>query len=240
MSIRPKTAMVLGAGLGMRMRPLTDELPKPLVKLDGRALIDHVLDRLHAAQIKRAVVNVHYKAAQLIAHLEQRSQPPIVVSDERKQLLDTGGGVKNALKLLGADPFVIHNSDSVWLEGVGSNLERLFRAWDDRTMDSLLLLAPGVTSLGYEGRGDFFLAQDGRIRRRGEREYAPFVFTGVSLAHPRLFEGSPDGAFSLNVLWNRAIEAGRVHGLRLEGIWMHVGTPEALKDAEVLIREHRN
>lgn len=239
MATRVKTAMVLGAGLGTRMRPLTNTLPKPLVVLDGKPLIDHVLDRLHEAGVECAIVNVHYEALKLVNHLELRKQPRIQISDERGQLLDTGGGVAHALKLLGPDPFVIHNSDSVWIEGIGSNLARLISTWDEREMDSLLLLAPGATSLGYEGRGDFFLGQDGRVRRRGEREFSPFVFTGVSIAHPRMFERAPKGPFSLNLLWNRAIDTGRLHGLRLEGTWMHVGTPEALTEAEELIRDRR-
>lgn len=236
---RPSVAMVLGAGLGTRMRPLTDHMPKPLVVLDGKPLIDHVLDRLEEAGIGRCVVNVHYQAAKLIEHIERRPAPRIQVSDERGQLLDTGGGVKRALGLLGPGPFVIHNSDSVWIEGIGSNLQRLIAMWDGEAMDGLLLLAPGASSLGYEGRGDFFLGQDGRIRRRGEREYAPFVFTGVSIAHPRLLDDTPDGPFSLNLPWDRAIDAGRLHGLRLDGVWMHVGTPQALAEAEELIRDRR-
>ncbi len=229
---RPEAGMVLAAGLGVRMRPLTDTVPKPLVRLKGRALIDHVLDRLAAAGIARAVVNVHYLAEALEAHLSQRKRPQIIISSERGQILDTGGGVVRALPKLGPEPFLIHNSDSVWIEGVGSNLERLCGAWDPDTMDSLMLLASAATSLGYEGPGDFVMANNGRLVRRGERQMAPFVFTGVSIAHPRMFEGAPQGAFSLNQLWDRAIEKGRLYGIRLDGLWMHVGTPEALKEAE--------
>jgi N-acetyl-alpha-D-muramate 1-phosphate uridylyltransferase len=229
---RPEAGMVLAAGLGVRMRPLTDTVPKPLVRLKGRALIDHVLDRLAAAGIASAVVNVHYLAEALEAHLSQRKRPQIVISNERGQILDTGGGVVHALPKLGPEPFLIHNSDSVWIEGVGSNLERLFADWDPDTMDSLMLLASAATSLGYEGPGDFVMANNGRLVRRGERQMAPFVFTGVSIAHPRMFEGAPQGAFSLNQLWDRAIEKGRLYGIRLDGLWMHVGTPEALKEAE--------
>jgi MurNAc alpha-1-phosphate uridylyltransferase len=214
------------------MRPLTAEIPKPLVRLKGRPLIDHVLDRLAEAGIARAVVNVHYLADALEAHLRQRKKPQIVISDERRRLLDTGGGVKQALPLLGPQPFLIHNSDSVWIEGVGSNLERLFAAWDGGAMDSLMLLASAATSLGYEGPGDFAMGTDGRLIRRGERQMAPFVFTGVSIAHPRLFEGAPNGPFSLNRLWDGAIDKGRLFGVRLEGLWMHVGTPEGLIEAE--------
>ncbi len=229
---RPEVGMVLAAGLGKRMRPLTDTVPKPLVRLKGRALIDHVLDRIAAAGVERAVVNVHYLADALEAHLGKRTRPQIVISDERGQILDTGGGVVNALPKLGTEPFLIHNSDSVWIEGVGSNLERLFRAWDGDAMDSLMLVASATTSLGYEGPGDFAMATNGRLVRRGERQMAPFVFTGVSIAHPRMFEGAPQGAFSLNRVWDAAIDKGRLYGIRLDGLWMHVGTPEALTEAE--------
>jgi MurNAc alpha-1-phosphate uridylyltransferase len=224
--------MVLAAGLGKRMRPLTETTPKPMVRLKGRALIDHVLDRMAAAGVPRAVVNVHYLAGTLEAHLSQRKRPQIVISDERGQILDTGGGVVRALPKLGPEPFLIHNSDSVWIEGVGSNLERLFAAWDSDTMDSLMLLASAATSLGYDGQGDFAMANNGRLVRRGERQMAPFVFTGVSIAHPRMFESAPQGAFSLNRVWDAAIEQGRLYGIRLDGLWMHVGTPEALIEAE--------
>jgi MurNAc alpha-1-phosphate uridylyltransferase len=230
---KPRVAMVLSAGLGTRMAPANGGvLPKPLVRLGGKALIDHVLDRLVEAGIERAVVNVHHKADLIEAHLKGRRAPHIEISDERDQLLDTGGGVKRALPRLGAAPFLIHNSDSVWIEGVGSNLARLFETWDSESMDCLMLLALASQSLGYQGRGDFALQADGCIRRRVEQEMVPFAFAGVSLAHPRLFDGSPDGAFSLNVVWDRAIAAGRAFGLRLEGIWMHVGTPDALTQAE--------
>jgi MurNAc alpha-1-phosphate uridylyltransferase len=234
-----KTAMVLAAGMGTRMRPLTDAIPKPLVPLKGKPLIDHVLDRIAAAGIEHAVVNVHHHADKLEAHLAGRKRPRITISDERGVLLDTGGGVVNALPKLGPDPFLIHNSDSVWIEGIGSNLSRLMAAWDPSRMDSLMLLAIGATSLGYEGHGDFNLTPDGLVERRTEHREAPFVFTGVSIAHPRLFEGAPQGRFSLNVLWNRAIERGRLFGVRLDGLWMHVGTPEALKEAEKWI-EHED
>ncbi len=231
-SWRPAAAMVLGGGYGKRMMPLTKDIPKPMVVLKGRPLIDHVLDRIDAAGVPRAVVNVHYCADKLQAHVEKREHPKIEISDERQQLLDTGGGVAKALPLLGPDPFLIHNSDSVWIEGVGSNLERMFSVWDPDTMDSLMLLASAATSLGYDGSGDFAMDKDGRLSRRGERQMVPFVFTGVSIAHPRIFEGAPDGPFSMNRLWDRAIDNGRLFGIRLDGLWMHVGTPEALIEAE--------
>ena len=229
---RPKAAMVLAAGRGVRMRPLTAQVPKPLVRLKARALIDHVLDRLAAAEVSKAVVNVHYLADALEAHLGPRKKPQIIISNERGLLLDTGGGVVRALPKLGTEPFLIHNSDSVWIEGVGANLERLIAAWDSDKMDSLMLLASSTASLGYEGAGDFVMGTDGRLERRGEQRVAPFVFTGVSIAHPGMFEGAPQGRFSLNQLWDTAIENGRLYGIRLDGLWMHVGTPEALKEAE--------
>ncbi len=214
------------------MRPLTDVIPKPMVRLKGRALIDHVLDRIAHAGIGTAVVNVHYLADVLESHLAKRKSPRIEISDERGVLLDTGGGVVRALPKLGPEPFLIHNSDSVWIEGVGANLPRLIKAWDSERMDSLMMLASAATSLGYDGRGDFNMATDGRLSRREHGREAPFVFAGVSIAHPRMFEGAPAGAFSLNRLWDRAIDQGRLFGMRLDGTWMHVGTPESLADAE--------
>lgn len=235
MTRRPTTAMVLAAGLGTRMRPLTDVVPKPLVRLGGRPLVDHVLDRLQAAGIRRAVVNVHYLAEKLEVHLATRREPEIIISDERGVLLDTGGGVVRALPLLGDAPFVIHNSDSVWIEDGGSNIARLIGAWDGARMDALLLVARTAHSLGYDGDGDFTMAADGRLERRAKGTTAPLVFAGVSIAHPRLFDGAPGGAFSLNAPWDRAIAAGRLFGLPLQGHWMHVGTPEALRDAERIV-----
>jgi MurNAc alpha-1-phosphate uridylyltransferase len=208
-------------------------LPKPLVLLNGKALVDHVLDRHVEAGIEVAVVNVHHKADMIESHLKFRRSPEIAFSDERGLLLDTGGGVKKALPRLGTGPFLIHNADSVWIEGVGSNLIRLMQAWDDARMDCLMLLALASYSMGYQGRGDFAFAADGRIRRRRvEQEIVPFAFTGVSLAHPRMFDRSPDGAFSLNAVWDKAIAAGRAFGMRMEGTWMHVGSPDALALAE--------
>jgi MurNAc alpha-1-phosphate uridylyltransferase len=183
--------------------------------------------------LARAIVNVHYKADLIEAHLRGRQTPAMEISDERATLLDTGGGVKKALPRLGPGPFLIHNADSVWIEGVGSNLARLAGAWDDARMDCLMLLALASASHGYQGRGDFALESDGRIRRRKvEQELVPFAFMGVSVAHPRLFDGSPDGAFSLNLVWSRAIAAGRAYGMRMDGVWMHVGSPDALAEAE--------
>lgn len=232
-------AMVLAAGLGKRMRPLTDAVPKPLVRLAGKALIDHVLDRIAEAGIPRAVVNVHYLADQIVAHLAGRKSPIIVISDERDTLLDTGGGVVRALPKLGDAPFLIHNSDSVWIEGLGGNLDRLISAFDAQSMDGLLLLAPVASSIGYDGPGDFQMDGDGRLTRQTGARIAPFVFAGVSMCHPRLFRGAPDGAFSLNRLWDRAISEKRLYGVRLEGQWMHIGTPNAVAEAETAIAETR-
>lgn len=232
---RPATAVVLAAGLGKRMRPLTDTIPKPLVPLAGRPMLDHVLDRLAAAGITKAVVNVHYLAGQIERHLRGRSQPQIVISDERDALLETGGGVVRALPLLGHGPFVIHNSDSVWIEGAQSNIARLLDAWDGERMDALMMLAPSKGSLGYDGRGDFHLDDKGRIRRRAPNETAPYVFAGVSIIKPELFDGEVERAFSLNIVWDRIIAANRLSAIVLDGIWMHVGTPEALHDANAAI-----
>lgn len=232
---RPTSAFVLAAGKGERMRPLTNTLPKPLVPLSGKPLIDHVLDRLAAAGIKRAVVNVHYLADKIEKHLARRSAPKITISDEREKLLDTGGGALRALPKLGTGPFVIHNSDSVWIEGLGSNLDRLLKGFDENLMDSLMLVAPLAASIGYDGPGDFQMDATGHLTRQTGPRLAPFVFAGVSIAHPRLFENAPSGPFSLNKLWDRAIDKGRLYGLRLEGIWMHVGTPDALAEAEAAL-----
>lgn len=229
-----KTAMVLAAGYGERMRPLTSRIPKPLVPLADRPLIDHVLDRLADAGVEKAVVNVHYLADLLELHLRNRAgrKPAIVISDERAQLLDTGGGAMKALPLLGDGPFFIHNSDSVWSEGPTPALPHMTRLWNQDAMDCLLLLAPLKTSIGFAGRGDFAMEPDRRLTRRGDRETVPFAFAGVSLCDARLFADSPAGPFSLNLLWDRALQRGRLYGVPLDGCWMHVGTPEALTEAE--------
>jgi MurNAc alpha-1-phosphate uridylyltransferase len=230
-------AMVLAAGLGTRMRPLTDALPKPLVAVAGKALIDHVLDRLANAGVTNAVVNVHHMADAIERHLKERTRPKILISDERGELLDTGGGVVKALKLLGDRPFFHINSDTIWIEGVTPNLGRLVAMFDPAEMDAVVLLAATATSIGYDGRGDFAMGPDGRLRRRGEREVVPFVYAGAAILSPAMFADAPKGAFSLNRMFDRAIEAGRLFGLRLEGTWMHVGTPAAIKAAEAAILE---
>ena len=235
MTWKPDTAMVLAAGLGRRMRSATDGVPKPLAALDGTALIDRVLDRIAEAGVSRAVVNVHHKADLIERHLAGRKKPDIVISDERDRLLDTGGGVRRALPLIGTQPFLVHNSDSVWVEGVGSNLQRLFQTFEAARMDCLLMLSLGSASIGYGGRGDFSLDPEGRIRRRREQEVVPFVAAGVYILHPRVFDGAPDGPFSMNLIWNQAILAGRAFGMRMEGLWMHVGTPEAIEEATAVL-----
>lgn len=224
--------MVLAAGLGKRMRPITATTPKPLVEVGGRALLDHALDRLAEIGIETAVVNVHYLADLVELRVASRKKPRVVISDERERLLETGGGVKKALGSLGPGPFLTMNSDSIWIDGPRSNLARLIEAWDPARMDMLLLLAPTATAVGYDGYGDFIMGPDGALRRRPEREVTAFAYTGAAIMTPELFENTPDGPFSLNLLFDRAIEAGRLHGLRLDGQWLHVGTPGAIREAE--------
>lgn len=236
MATHPSRAMVLAAGRGERMRPITSMMPKPLVKVAGQAMLDFVLDRLADAGVARAVVNVHYLGEQIVEHLAARTRPQIVISDERAELLDTGGGVVKALPELGREPFFHLNSDTLWIDSVKPNLVRLAEAFDPANMDILLLLAPVATSIGYAGRGDFSMSADGRLTKRGEQEVAPYVYAGAAILTPALFDGAPNGAFSLTRLFDKAREAGRLHGLRLEGIWMHVGTPDAIALAEAAIR----
>ncbi|MGA7485459.1 MAG: nucleotidyltransferase family protein [Xanthobacteraceae bacterium] len=231
----PKCAMVLAAGLGTRMRSFNGRIPKPLVAVGGKALIDHVLDRLAEDGVERAVVNVHHLADQIESHLAHRRRPQIVFSDERNELLGTGGGVVKALPELGGGPFFHVNSDTIWIDGVKPNLRRLADAFDPSRMDALLLLATTTSSIGYSGRGDFTMAPDGRLTRRGEREVVPFVYAGAAILTPAFFADAPTGAFSMSPLFDRAAETGRLCGLRLEGLWMHVGTPDAIKAAEAAI-----
>ncbi len=231
----PKHAMVLAAGLGTRMRAFSGQIPKPLVTVGGKALIDFVLDRLLAQGVELVVVNVHYLADQIERHLAHRRQPRIVISDERSELLGTAGGVLKALPTLGDAPFFHVNSDSIWIDGVKPNLDRLADAFDADRMDALLLLAPTASSIGYGGRGDFSMTPDGRLTRRGEREVVPFVYAGAAILTPAFFAGAPDGPLSMSPLFDRAAEAGRLCGLRLEGVWMHVGTPESVQAAEAAI-----
>jgi MurNAc alpha-1-phosphate uridylyltransferase len=234
---RPRSAMVLAAGLGKRMRPITATTPKPLVEVAGRALVDHGLDRLAAAGVERAVVNVHYLADLVEVHVKKRAAPAILVSDERAKLLDTGGGIAKALPELGSEPFYLWNSDSFWIEGYRRNLDILAETWDADTMDALLLLSPTVGAIGYSGKGDFLMDTVGRLSRRPEGHVAPFAYAGAAIIHPRLFADVPAGPFSLNLLFDRAIEAGRLHGARMGGVWLHVGTPAAIREAEEAIRD---
>ncbi len=230
-------AMVLAAGMGTRMRPLTDTIPKPLVPVAGRPLVDWVLDSVAEAGIPEAVVNVHHHADLLEAHLAGRGGAPrITVSDERGVLLETGGGVRKALPLLGTAPILTINSDTIWIEGARANLVRLAEHFDPARMDALLLLAPSALSIGYDGLGDFLMDTNGRLIRRGERLVAPFVYAGAAILKPELFAGTPDGAFSLNRIFDKAMAAERLFGLRLDGIWMHVGTPDAIALAEEAIQ----
>jgi MurNAc alpha-1-phosphate uridylyltransferase len=224
--------MVLAAGLGTRMRPAADSLPKPLVKVAGKALLDHMLDRLADAGVETAVINVHYLADQIERHVANRKRPRIVISDERQQLLGTGGAVVKALGQLGTAPFFHVNSDSIWIEAATPNLSRLAASYDATGTDALLLLAPAVDSIGYTGRGDFSMASDGRLARRGERDAVPFVYAGAAILSPALFAGAPSGEFSLTTLFDRAAHAGRLRGVQLAGQWMHVGTPQAIAEAE--------
>jgi len=229
-------AMIMGAGLGSRMRPLTDDRPKPLVMVGGKTLIDHSLDRLVAAGVTLAVVNLHYKAAMLRAHLAGRRDIEIIFSDESDKLLDTGGGVVKALPHFRGAPFFVLNSDSIWVEGARPALPAMLAGWDTGRMDALLLLAEMNTAMGYEGTGDFVLKADGRVARARDLKGAAYAYPGVQIVHPRLFEGAPDGAFSTNVMWDRAIAAGSLFGTVLDGVWIHVGTPQARDEAEVYLR----
>jgi MurNAc alpha-1-phosphate uridylyltransferase len=229
--------MVMAAGLGKRMRPLTATRPKPLIEVGGRALIDHAMDRLRAAGVARAVVNVHYLAGALEAHLRNHSQGiEIEISDERKLLLETGGGLKQALPLIDADPFLAVNSDNLWIDGPVDTLRLLASSWDEAGMDALLLLVPLARANCHQGRGDFHMDAAGRLKRRKPNGVAPFVFTGVQMLSKRLFEGDvPEGPFSTNLLWDRAIAAGRCYGLVHQGLWFDIGRPENIAKAEAIM-----
>jgi N-acetyl-alpha-D-muramate 1-phosphate uridylyltransferase len=232
MPVKPNKAMVLAAGLGLRMRPLTDTKPKPLVAVAGKPLLDYVLDRLADAGISEAVVNVHYLPDQIIAHTATRERPRVIISDERDEVLGTGGAVVKALPLLGPEPFFHVNSDTMWIEGVRSNLVRLADAFDPERMDILLLMAPTASSIGYSGLGDYAMLADGSLRKRREHQVVPFVYAGAAIMSPSLFADAPAGEFSLTKMFDRANEQERLFGLRLDGVWMHVGTPDAVHAAE--------
>ncbi len=232
MPVHPTKAMVLAAGLGVRMRPLTDKMPKPLVRVAGQPLLDHVLDKLGNAGVGEAVVNVHYLPDQIIEHTRARSRPRVIISDERDQVLGTGGAIVKALPLLGNTPFFHVNADTMWIDGVRPNLARLAEAFDPVRMDILLLMAPTTSSIGYGGRGDYSMLPDGALRKRRELQVVPFVYAGAAIMSPSLFAGAPAGEFSLTKIFDRANERERLFGLRLDGVWMHVGTPDAIQAAE--------
>lgn len=226
------TAMVLAAGLGTRMRPITDRIPKPLVEVAGKTLLDHVLDPLAEAGVTRAVVNVHHLADQIEAAVAGRNRPAVVISDERRAILDSGGGVARALPHLG-ETFLIRNADSFWIDSGPSNLTRMIEAFDPARMDTLLLLATLEGSVGFDGPGDFFRDVDGRLTRRGQAARAPFAYAGAAIMRKADFAGRSDGdVFSLNALWNASLARGRLFGLVLDGLWLHVGTPQAIGEAE--------
>jgi MurNAc alpha-1-phosphate uridylyltransferase len=237
MSMPPRSGMVLAAGRGTRLRPLTETIPKPLLEINNRTLLDHAIDRLALVGVERVVVNVHYKAAMITAHLSRRETPHIEVSEE-PDLLDTGGGVKQALPLLDQTFFVV-NSDVFWLNSKEQALSRLATAFDPEYMDAVLLLQRTVTAVGYEGSGDYFLDPSGKPRRRGEYEVAPYLFAGIQLLHRRLFDGMPDGIFSLVRLFDRAEEAGRLRAIVHDGEWYHIGTPEGLAATRERLSSHR-
>lgn len=233
----PEVAMVMAAGLGKRMRPLTATRPKPLVEVAGRTLLDHCFDRLRAAGVRKAVVNVHYLADVLEAHLRNRVRGiEIRVSDEREQLLETGGGLVRALPQIDADPFLVVNSDNLWIDGPVDTLRLLASAWDDERMDALLLLVPHARAHCHKGQGDFHMTAAGRLRRRKPGAVAPFVYTGIQMISKRLFTGEhPDGPFSTNILWDRAIAEGRCFGVGHQGLWFDVGAPPNIRKAEEIL-----
>ncbi|MBU7580915.1 MAG: nucleotidyltransferase family protein [Porphyrobacter sp.] len=223
--------MILAAGLGKRMRPLTVSQPKPLVRVAGKALIDHALDRLADAGIAQAVVNVHYLADALEAHVLARKSPRVSVSDERVQLLETGGGMLKALPQL-PDPFFALNADNIWLDGPKSAFHDLSRRWDPEAMDALLLVVPHARAMNFAGSGDFHMDPMGRLSRRRPARIAPFIYTGIQLVSHRLLRDAPEGPFSTNLLWNRAMEEGRLYGISFTGLWFEVGTPQMIRPTE--------
>ena len=226
------TAMVFAAGLGTRMRPITNHIPKPLVEIGGRTMLDHMLDRLAEGGVTRAIVNVHHLADQIETHLKGRTRPEIVISDEREKLLDQGGGIKKILPLIGDADFFICNTDAVWIEGPQSAIAAMREAWRPAEMDILLLVAATSGSVGVDWPGDFHMAPGGRLTRRAEREVSAFVYAGVGIMKASLFADAQEDVFRLAPYFFRAAEAGRLHGLRLNGQWLHVGTPEAVEEAE--------
>jgi MurNAc alpha-1-phosphate uridylyltransferase len=232
----PATAMIMAAGLGKRMRPLTATRPKPLIEVGGKALLDHVLEKLRVAGVKKVVVNVHYLADSLEAHLISRNHGlEVVISDERNLLMETGGGLVKAAPLIDCDPFLALNSDNLWIDGPADTLKLLASQWDDSKMDALLLLVPQARALNHKGIGDFHMDRSGRLRRREKSHVAPFVFTGIQIVSKRLLRDSPEGPFSTNILWDRAIEEGRCFGAVHQGLWFDVGTPQSIQMTETAL-----
>lgn len=238
MTLMPTTAMVLAAGLGTRMRPLTDTTAKPLLQVAGKALMDYLLDALVAAGVQRCVVNVHWCAEQVEAHLSGRTDVEIILSDERDGVLETGGGLAKARPLLGEAPIFVVNTDAFWGRGDAAPLKELARGFAPDVMDELLLLADTGRCLGFNGAGDFIRAESGALIRRGDAPSAPYAYAGVRILKPQLYDGAPVEPFSANQIWNRLLPQGRVHGLPLDDFWLHVGDPQALKDAEMWMRCH--
>jgi MurNAc alpha-1-phosphate uridylyltransferase len=230
-------AMIMAAGYGTRMRPLTNTLPKPLVKVRGKALIDHVIDRLIAVGVKTIVVNIHYMGDQIAAHLKKRKDAEFIISDETDALLDSGGGIFKALPHFKGEPFFHANADTVWVEGASHALPRLMAAWEPERMDALMLLASTVTTVCYDGRGDFMMDADGRLSRVPEGRVSPFVWMSMEILHPRLFDGVTETKFSINPLWNKAIAKGRLFGQRLDGVWMHIDRPDAVTKSEEFLAD---
>lgn len=234
----PQTAMIMAAGLGKRMRPLTATKPKPLIEVNGKALLDHVLDRLRVAGVKKVVVNVHYLADALEAHLATRPHGlDVAISDERDMLLETGGGLVKAAPLIDSDPFLALNSDNLWIDGPADTIKLLASQWDSRKMDALLLLVPQARAMGHKGLGDFHMDREGRLRRRERSHVAPFVFTGIQMISKHLLRGAPEGPFSTNILWDRAIEEGRAFGAVHQGLWFDVGTPQSIPFTEAALED---
>jgi MurNAc alpha-1-phosphate uridylyltransferase len=232
----PDTAMVMAAGLGKRMRPLTATKPKPLIEVAGKPLLDHVLDRLRAAGVKKVVINVHYLPDALEAHLARSAADlEVTISDERDLLLETGGGLVRAQPMIDSDPFFAINSDNLWVDGPADTLKLLASQWDGGKMDALLLLVPQARAMNHQGLGDFHMNRLGQLRRRGRSRVAPFVYTGVQIISKALLQDAPDGAFSTNVLWDRAIAAGRCYGAVHQGLWFDVGNPQSIRATEQVL-----
>jgi len=230
--------MVLAAGLGTRMRPLTDDCPKPLIEVRGKALIDRMLDPLVASGVKRAVVNVHYLADQVEAHLKARNDIEIVISDERGEVLETGGALAKARPLLGDDPIIVANTDAFWEPTSPEPVAALAAAFDPAAMDAILLVADTGRSLGFDGAGDFFRDEDGAMTRRGQAASAPYAYCGLRIIKPQLYDNQPVERFSALRVWDALIPQRRLHGLVLDRFWLHVGDPKALKDAEMWLTCH--